>query len=186
MIVEKNENQPRFNFYPEFNENWLRAGAIISQPTVFMRKRVFEKVGEFSKDVTLIADCEYWLRAVVCSMKFAKVHEILALEYNHGTTLRNTRKNEILSEKHRLLEAYPPASAFRSRIGRVGMMRAKYLEKELLALKFLLQTKWGGVSVEKQPWSNYLSHYKVRSHISRHFAQKITRKTQPVCEILQP
>ncbi len=186
MVVEESVRRPRFNFYPRFNEDWLRAGGIISQPTVFFRKRVYDELGGFSRDAVLIADCEDWLRAVDRNMKFAKLNEILAIEFNHGTTLRNTRRSEILAEKRRLLAAYPPSPLLRSKICRVGMMRMKYFEKELLALRFLHQAKKRSFPCRKRPWNHYLSHYRVKTDIVRHFLQKITRQTQSVCEIMQP
>lgn len=50
------------NIYASYRRYWLAIGGILCQPTVFLRKRVFEKIGYFNTDFKYLADCEFWNR----------------------------------------------------------------------------------------------------------------------------
>jgi glycosyltransferase involved in cell wall biosynthesis len=73
---------PRYAFLihpPQGSLNtYLLGGGFLSQPAVFFRKRVFQKVGGFNTDFRLLADHAYWLNLVKSGFPALKVWEILA------------------------------------------------------------------------------------------------------------
>lgn len=90
------------SFYPPFHHDYYSRVAAIGQPTVFMRREVFESVGYFDESYDLIADCDYWLRAASAGFTPMKIAEILAVQIDHPDTLRETRKDSLRAEFERL------------------------------------------------------------------------------------
>jgi glycosyltransferase involved in cell wall biosynthesis len=73
-------------FYPPFDARYLQRGGLIGQPTVFWRREVTERSGDFDESLRLAADMEYWMRI---SQDFTGKHvaEVLAYEGEHETRL---------------------------------------------------------------------------------------------------
>lgn len=70
-------------FQKRYSYNKLLMVDFIVQPTVFMRREFFEKVGPFNKDERLVFDYEYWLRAGKLSKPFF-IDDYLAYWRAHG------------------------------------------------------------------------------------------------------
>jgi len=101
-------------FYEPFDLNYYTHFTTIGQPTVFWRSDMTSHIGYFDTSYQLIGDCEYWLRAAVAGHSLAHVDEILAIQVEHGGTLRNRRREELQDEFVRLRSSYedvagPPA-----------------------------------------------------------------------------
>jgi len=90
----------RFNllFYPDFDLRHFAFVDAVGQPTVFWRRSVTDRIGDFDTRYRLIADCEYWLRAALSGATMHHVPEVLALQVDHGTTLRVTQQRRLLDE----------------------------------------------------------------------------------------
>ena len=93
-------------FYAPFDLNYYTHFATIGQPTVFWSADVTRSIGDFDASYQLLGDCEYWLRAAVAGHSLTHVNEILAIQGEHGGTLRLTRSNELDAELRRLRKAY--------------------------------------------------------------------------------
>jgi len=101
-------------FYAPFDLNYYTHFATIGQPSVFWGVDVARVLGDFDTSYQLLGDCEYWLRAAVAGFALTHVDEILAIQTEHGGTLRHTRPVELDAEFRRLRAAYvsyagPPA-----------------------------------------------------------------------------
>lgn len=59
----------------------------LPQPTVFIRRNVFEKIGNFNLDYTLVADNEFFTRAALAGFKLVKMEEVLAGQTIHQNNL---------------------------------------------------------------------------------------------------
>jgi glycosyltransferase involved in cell wall biosynthesis len=177
LVLDMNTGQQRVNIYPEFSPAWLRSGAIIAQPTVFLRRNIVEKVGKFGLDVGLLGDCEYWLRCLELGARFAKIHELLAIECNHGGTLRQTQAGKVATEKKFLVDRY---GAGLSKVLRGLVLRWKYVEKEILTLAFMARARKDQAGGQ---WGRFLAGYRVRADFGRHLGNKVLRRQAAVWNI---
>lgn len=181
MVLDLERNRKTINILPTFSSLWLRCGAIIPQPTVFFRKKFYTDVGDFQREVKYLADCEYWLRADQAGMRFAKIHEILAIECNHPGTIRQSLSAVVAAEKHFLLGRYAPSLCtnhfFRSMVGKL-----KYIEKEWLTARFALRNKWRGES-NGQQWAAYMTNYSIKMDIVRYYLDKVLRTKSDIWQL---
>lgn len=100
------ETSAILQFYEPFDMHRYTFKSAIGQPTVFWRKEVTERIGPFSPAYRLIADCEYWLRIGSSNMTLLHVPEVMALQFDHGDTLRETRAKELAAEFEQLRTQY--------------------------------------------------------------------------------
>ncbi len=170
MVVETGVGV-HINIYMPFLKAWLRAGGIIAQPTVFMRRRCWEKVGDLRKEVKYLGDCEYWLRLLANGFCFGKINEVLAVEYNHGDTLRNTMQDEIESEKDFLRKKYwtqPPLSE--------GVRWAVLFSRKLLTpvwyMFFIIKIN---MKNDRGAWGGFIRYYKPTACFRCYILNKIFR-----------
>ena len=180
-MVENIKCSPEINIYPKYTSTWLRNGAIISQPTVFFKKELYQKIGGFAKDVRLIADCEYWLRAALEGFYFRKVNELLAIELNHEDTIRTIHEDEIKTEKLFLINKYK-TKILSLPLLRTLYLRLKYVEKEILTLKFLFKI---ATKNQYSEWKNFISSYIIKCNIFNFFLNKIIPTKKPIWIINQ-
>lgn len=61
---------------------WWRGNIRIHQPSVFFRKSVYERIGNFREDLHYIMDYEYWYRAIQI-YPFKKIDEIFSIQRIH-------------------------------------------------------------------------------------------------------
>jgi glycosyltransferase involved in cell wall biosynthesis len=130
------EGRPsRFNllFYPEFDLRHFTFVDALGQPTVFWRRSVTDRIGDFDTGYRLIADCEYWLRAALSGATLRHVPELLALQVEHGTTLRATHQRR-LGDEFRTLRVEmsrfvePPGSLRWQRLKASAFWRIRQIE----------------------------------------------------------
>lgn len=179
LVLDKKTGNIHPNVYPHFSKLWLRSGAIIPQPTVFLRKKCFSMIGGFQKEVDLIADCEYWLRGIEEGFTFRKIDEFMAIEVNHEDTLREHYKEKILQEK-RILQASYSSLGTRNSILRSSILRSKYAAKEMYALYFILKSRF---KMRSGKWSSLISNYQVKCDIANYMRKKFVRSTRKVWDV---
>ncbi|MEF8716405.1 MAG: glycosyltransferase family 2 protein [Candidatus Accumulibacter necessarius] len=107
-IVVNNSDSSKWylQFYPEFKMNYYVNYSTIAQPTVFLQRDIVEKLGGFGGGFKLIADCDYWLKCAQSGALISHVDEVLALQIDHGETLREKHSELLSSEFDRLIEKY--------------------------------------------------------------------------------
>jgi glycosyltransferase involved in cell wall biosynthesis len=140
--------QAGFNilFYPDFDLRHYSFVGTMGQPTVFWRRSLTEAIGLFDTRYRLIGDCEYWLRAALAGATLQHVPEIMAVEVEHGSTLRATQPAR-LGDEFKALRAEmknvidPPAHMRLLRLKRSLAWRARNLEF-LYAMKVRHPRKW--------------------------------------------
>ena len=120
-------------FYPDFDLRYYSFVGTIAQPTVFWRRSLTERIGLFDTNYRLIGDCEYWLRAAVGGVKLRHIPELMAVQADHGSTLRATqpaRLSEEFDELRRAMMAVvdPPSSLRWERLKKSVTWRARQLE----------------------------------------------------------
>jgi GT2 family glycosyltransferase len=71
----------------KFSKYELLSDYNLPQPTVFIRRNVFEKIGNFNLDYTLVADNEFFTRAALAGFKLVKIEEVLAGQTIHQNNL---------------------------------------------------------------------------------------------------
>jgi GT2 family glycosyltransferase len=100
LLTEGTSKLRRFSiqFKPDFDLRHYSFVATIGQPTVFWRRSLTERIGPFDTRYRLIGDCEYWLRAAVNGAKPKHIPEVMALQLEHGSTLRATQGSKLREE----------------------------------------------------------------------------------------
>lgn len=93
-------------FYPEYDHDYYCFYSTIAQPTVFFKRKIYEKLGGFGNGFQLLADCDYWLRAYELGATIKKVDEVLALQIDHAQTLRETYHDLLRDEFIKLKELH--------------------------------------------------------------------------------
>ena len=102
---ERAKASPLFSW--PFVLDFYRQFGFLSQPTVFLRRHVFERVGLFDQvNFGLIADCDYWLRCVNAGFLPSKIWEFLAIEREHQGMQRATKAKQLSDEIFRLRSRY--------------------------------------------------------------------------------
>lgn len=121
------------HFYPEFDLNYYTHLATLGQPTVFWTRRLTQAVGEFDESYRLLGDCEYWLRAATRGFIPVHVAEILAVQVEHGSTLRATMPELMQKEFLKLRAQYlSEAGPAQGRIRKDVYRRLRWRRDQLL------------------------------------------------------
>jgi glycosyltransferase involved in cell wall biosynthesis len=169
LVQDGNGKTIRINLWPPVNEEFLKAGYFIAQPTAFLKKQVFLDVGNFGKEMKFLGDCEYWLRAVESNFRIANVHELLAIECNHEDTIRNKYKFELEEEKKQLKNLY------RSRFTHPQLSKVyrtiKFVQSEILYLWFRIlisQTPRSGSA-----WHNFRASFQCQFNLINYYLSKL-------------
>lgn len=120
-------------FYPDFDLRYYSFVGTLGQPTVFWRRSLTEKIGPFDIRYRLIGDCEYWLRAALGGARLRHIPELMAVQVEHGSTLRATEATRLSEEFDTLRRAMtavidPPSSLRWERLKESVAWRARQLE----------------------------------------------------------
>ena len=120
-VMWKDVSSHPTSFHVQFYEDWevdfYTHSACPAQPTFFWTRGVFERIGGFSNDFRLIADCDYWLRASEAGFSIQHLREVLAIQTEHGGTLRNQHADALASEFRQLRRTHgqrPPNRRLRA------------------------------------------------------------------------
>jgi glycosyltransferase involved in cell wall biosynthesis len=167
-VIDVSTNRTHMNIYASYKKYWLPLGGVICQPTVFLRRGVFDEVGFFNTGFRYLADCEFWHRINnKKNMKIRKVDEVMAMEYNHDGTIRQIFKNEIKSEKDRLTHMYG-REYFGGEI-RLFMLRL-FRERKLWKFILINLTK---KNIHFNSWRNFLTAYNANINLFQYFLHKL-------------
>ena len=119
-------------YYPSFDRTHFTYEAALGQPSVFWTRSVIDRIGLFDASYELIGDCEYWLRAARSGLTLRHINEVLAVQVEHGDTLR-TRFPERLEREWRTLRssyaawAGPPRPPWKRALAAAVSWRANQL-----------------------------------------------------------
>lgn len=86
-------------YYPQFDFRHYLWTQSIGQPTVFWRRCVTEAAGLFDTEhFKLLADCDRWLTFASQGFVPRHIDEALAIQIDHGKTLRETHPDRLAEE----------------------------------------------------------------------------------------
>lgn len=91
--------------------------------TFLMKRRVFEEVGGYNQHLSLNSDHEFWVAALGCGMKFARLEKTLFKYRKHEQSMSSVNRDQwwqsipVLLEHHKELydRHYPEVLAFKER-----------------------------------------------------------------------
>jgi GT2 family glycosyltransferase len=133
VIAERRVGRRFFiQYYPSFDRTHFTYEAALGQPSVFWTRSVIDRIGLFDASYELIGDCEYWLRAARSGMTLRHVNEVLAVQVEHGDTLR-TRLPQLLDREWTTLRdsysdwAGPPRAPWKEALATSVSWRANQL-----------------------------------------------------------
>jgi len=106
LSVDINKGTINLSMNIPFLSSYHRAVGIIPQPTVFWRREVMEKLGEFDQRLKAVGDVEYWLRAAHAGFHPYKIPEILAIWRTCSTSLSVQHKELLQHELEGIRETY--------------------------------------------------------------------------------
>jgi glycosyltransferase involved in cell wall biosynthesis len=98
QVIGESKSGFFLQFYRPFNLRYYTHIASIGQPTVFWRRSITDEIGGFDTGYKLIGDCDYWLRTAVAGKKLSHVHEVLAIQVDHGEALRFAQHDRLAEE----------------------------------------------------------------------------------------
>lgn len=122
-------------FQGSFAPGRIAAFGSLLQPTVFMRRHVYERIGEFDDTLRYVADLDYWLRASR-HFTFHRIPEVLALELFHKETLSN-RMREEMGREDRAMRQRHRSGLWATRAGRRFAMVEWYLRAGTRWIEFV-------------------------------------------------
>lgn len=168
FVVDALTKKNRLNINASYKKYWLPIGGIICQPTVFLRRSVFEKAGFFNTEFRYLADCEFWLRINdIMGHKILKVDEVMAIENNHAGTIRHAFQEGIEIEKEKLMLLYGKEYSWEKI--RLFILRL-YIERKLW--KFVLINMTNHI-IPYKSWRNFLSAYNAKLNLLYYFLRKL-------------
>lgn len=77
----------------------------IFQPTVFLRRALYERVGDFNEQLDCVMDIDYWYRAIHTA-HFAYVRRELASFRIHSRSKTGQRRARFIAERYEILERF--------------------------------------------------------------------------------
>lgn len=103
-----NEQGKFFGLYPSFdlNEVPLVDNCYISQPSVFLRKNIYQKLGGFNSLIKNSGDYEYWLRVQSLNHKIDFIPDVLSATRIHQNTKTNSNRAKIQLETMAIASHY--------------------------------------------------------------------------------
>ncbi len=85
----------------------FRGGCFICQPTVFLRRCVFEKLGMLDEELSTAFDFDLWLRVFRhFPQRIGHIDRVQAFSRVHGRTITSLQRKAVASEASRLLARY--------------------------------------------------------------------------------
>lgn len=85
----------------------FRSGCFICQPTVFLRRCVFEKLGMLDEELSTAFDFDLWLRIFRhFPQRIGHIDRVQAFSRVHGRTITSLQRKAVVSEAARLLARY--------------------------------------------------------------------------------
>jgi glycosyltransferase involved in cell wall biosynthesis len=155
LTVDDATGQHSLYWMPPFDLQAIRRSGFLAQPAVFWRREAFLAEGPFDESLRYVADCDFWMRAGA-RRRFFKVNEFLAVERNHGSTLRESVGEPLWAELAAVRSRYVSLSADEgARMARRDQRRALWWGR-LYAATMLLQS-FVPAPLRRGPWSRALN-----------------------------
>ena len=158
MLVLEISGELLLHLHTPFRLGYVRRHGFLAQPTVFLRRAVWEQAGPFDESLQLVGDCEYWMRIGDC-FPGRKVNEVLAFQRNHPQAKRFAQADVLAAEIAEVRTRYPRPGKI---VGDLERLEAG-LWRRLFTLVFLAKTLSGRTG--KGSWSHFLAQPEVRHSV---------------------
>ncbi|MFC2030390.1 glycosyltransferase family 2 protein [Chloroflexota bacterium] len=106
LNLDCDQGSANLEFAVPFVSSYYRCAGIIAQPTVFWRREVVRRIGEFDQRFGGLGDVDYWLRAASVGYCPRRVDEVLAIVRNHASNLSAKNKDSFRRELESIRQAY--------------------------------------------------------------------------------
>ncbi len=123
--------------HPDFNS--LFKECVISQPTVFFTKEVYEKIGEFDENFNYAMDYDYWIR-MVKKYQFYYAEKVIAYTRLHKNS-KTSQSEQVFKEILKVLKKNYGKVSDQAIFNYVYVKEKNSLKRILLALKLYFQYK---------------------------------------------
>jgi hypothetical protein len=146
-------------FYGPFRLAYLRRQGFIGQPTVFLRREVWEREGPFDASLQFVGDCDYWMR-IGRRFPGRKVNEVLALQRNHPAAKRFAQGEALADELDAVRARYPrpgPVLGYAERLETA-------LWRRIFTVTFLFKVLTGHIGTGS--WSSFLGDPEIRRSVA--------------------
>ena len=153
-VDEETGNQTLY-WIPPFDLDFIRRSGFLAQPAVFWRRRVFDDEGGFDESLRYVADCDYWMR-MGAQRRFVKVPEFLAIERNHGDTLREATDGAVWTELAEVRSRYVTMTGKLHERRIEAQQRRLYWWWRFYSLALLIQSLIPR-PIRRGPWSRMLA-----------------------------
>ncbi len=159
LLVLEPSGKARLDLHPPFRLAYLRRHGFLAQPTVFLRRSVWEEAGPFDDSLQLLGDCEYWMR-IGGDHPGRKVNEVLAAQRDHPAAKRFAESDALAAELGEIRARYPQPGTAAGQLGRIEAgLRRRALTLAFLARALSRRTGEGS-------WSHFLGDPAVRASVS--------------------
>lgn len=155
LAIDEDTGRQTLYWMPPFDLDFVRRSGFLAQPAVFWRRRVFDEEGGFDETLRYVADCDYWMR-MGDHRRFVKVWEFLAIERNHGDTLREATGRDVWAELAAVRAKYVKLSGDGHDRRLRAQSRRTYVWWRAFSLALLVQSLVPQ-SLRRGPWSRTLS-----------------------------
>ncbi len=136
LRIDLRFNRNKLLLMPLFNYKIFSCvrGLGIIQPSVFLNKSVFEKIGLFDTSFRVSADSEFWCRIAKNSIPMKKINELLSIEISHDQAFSFNNDDEYIKDVHTLRRLYCPKEVhkFIKIIGFINKIRSSFLARLFL------------------------------------------------------
>lgn len=167
-----------------FRRDYVCRSGFLAQPTVFWRRRAWETLGPFDETLRFVADCDFWMRASE-RFRFHKVDELLAVERDHGDTLRTTGAGALALELAAVRSRHVTTSGIGHRVAHVRNVRVAQVRERFYALAFLLQSRLPR-GHRFAPWRRFLDADEPALRASTALRLLLPRQTEYLYDVMNP
>lgn len=167
LLINITKNIVSLYLQPKFNgiDFACFGGSCLGQPSVFLKKKVFDELGLFDTNLKLLADCEYWTRVFFKGKKMRKVDEFLSIVVWHGSNLilnreKANKDKEYIKKKYCLDIDNKNTNLYRRYKGQIEY-RFKLIDFIIAYLLKIKIKKWRNFirSIDALKFSGFLSEF---------------------------
>lgn len=145
LVIDENSNI-LYNYFILKQKNWYAKKGIyyMSQPSMFWRKSVFDKIGYLKEDFHAMMDKEFLIRILENNLKVGHMGKILAAFRVHGTS-KTSVNGEIWSrDASELINLYGKEYGQKPEVFSKLIYGCEKLIKGLYLKSMLFKLKWNG------------------------------------------
>ena len=139
-----------------FSRRYLKRIGFLPQPTVFWRRSLYERVGEFDSTLHFVGDCDYWIRASE-RVELGRLDEVLAYDRIQPGAKRSVEEGPLARELAGVRARYRDERDF---VPAIVVRAIAAMGRRVRWVRLLKATR--SAQKSQGPWSGFLGGYDVR------------------------